>query len=228
MINLICVGSGSSGNCYLLRHKYGTLILDCGVPFKEIQTALDYDFSEVVGVLITHKHRDHARSVKDLRLLGMPFYSPDLRQYGGFTITAVPLKDKKTGRWLHTNGDGSECPVYGFLIEVERHRIAYFTDFEYLPYTFREKPVTDFLIGCNHEDDAEVGDMKAYHVYSGHSSLSTVKEIIRVNSTPDLRNVILCHLTWAADRERMKSEISDVVGKTVNVHVAERGTSFLI
>ena len=227
-MTLTCIGTGSSGNCYLLKSDCGTLILDCGVPVRKIKETLNWDFSEVVGVVVTHQHKDHANAMKDLKLLGIPFFTPFFRQYGGFIVTAVPLKDK-TGKWLHTNGDGSECEVYGFLIEAEGHRIAYFTDFEYLPYTFRKTPITDFLIACNHEDDMEYEDSaKEYHSILGHSSLSTVKEIIRVNRTPELKNVILCHLTWAADRGKMLKDITSVVDSNVNVCIAEAGTTYLL
>ena len=36
MSELICLGSGSSGNCYLLKHDGKTLILDAGVRWREI------------------------------------------------------------------------------------------------------------------------------------------------------------------------------------------------
>ena len=63
---------------------------------------------------------------------------------------------------------------------------------------------------------------KYAHVLQGHSSLSTVKEIIRVNRTPDMRNVVLCHLSADnADPEAMQKEIQEVAGQWCNVAVAE-------
>ena len=234
-MKLTCISSNSKdGNCYLLEHDGEALILDVGVKWKQIQQALNYDISHVVGAVITHDHADHNRSLKNLLVTGLPFFTPsfftDIQRikYGGFDITAVPLK-AKDGKWLHTNGDGSECKIYGFLIKAGGRRLAYFTDFEYLPYTFRKTPVTDFLIACNHEDDAEYEDSaKEYHSVLGHSALSTVKEIIRVNKTDSLKNVILCHLTWAADRTKMFVEIQDVVDPTVNVCIAEAGHTYLL
>lgn len=37
---LRCLGSGSSGNCYLLSTDTETLILDCGIPIQEIKRGL--------------------------------------------------------------------------------------------------------------------------------------------------------------------------------------------
>lgn len=231
-MTLTCLGSGSSGNCYLLDNDGEVLILDCGISIKEIQSAMNWDFSSVVGVIVTHAHKDHKRCLSELDKFGVPSFTPYLysgfqrKTYGGYAITAIPLRSKE-GKWLHTNGDGSECPIYGFLIASGGRRIAYFTDYEYLPYTFVKTPVNAFLIACNHEDDADIDDeAKSMHVYSGHSSLSTVKEIIRVNKTPAIETVILCHTTWAADRDRMIREITEVAGEGVMVDVAEAGKTY--
>lgn len=51
------VGSGSSGNSYVLISGNGeSLILDCGCPYREILKAIDFKISAVSGVLISHEH----------------------------------------------------------------------------------------------------------------------------------------------------------------------------
>lgn len=51
-MKLKCIATGSSGNCYLLQAGSGeTLILDCGIPIKEIKKGLDWNIKDVVGVL---------------------------------------------------------------------------------------------------------------------------------------------------------------------------------
>ena len=60
------VATGSSGNCHLLIADNGEiLILDCGVSIKEIKKGLGWNIKKVVGVLCTHKHLDHSKSLKD-------------------------------------------------------------------------------------------------------------------------------------------------------------------
>ena len=104
-------------------------------------------------------------------------------------------------------------------------KLIYATDFEYLPFRFSSLHVQHWLIECNHMDDlVDRGSGKYAHVLQGQSSLSTVKEIIRINETPDMRNVILCHLSAdSADPEIMQKEIHEVVGQWCNVSVAEPG-----
>ena len=54
MASLKCVGSGSSGNCYILTCNNEKLILDCGLPIKVIKQGLDFDLGGIQGVLISH------------------------------------------------------------------------------------------------------------------------------------------------------------------------------
>ena len=51
-MRLKCLGSSSAGNCYLLTSCSGeTLILDCGIPIKEIKKGLDCNVKGIVGAL---------------------------------------------------------------------------------------------------------------------------------------------------------------------------------
>lgn len=54
---LKCNGSGSSGNGYTLISEAGEiLLLECGVPVKEMLKSINYQTSKVVGCLISHEH----------------------------------------------------------------------------------------------------------------------------------------------------------------------------
>ena len=55
-MTLKCIGSGSSGNCYILTCCNEKLILDAGLPIKAIKQGLGFDLGGIKGVLITHAH----------------------------------------------------------------------------------------------------------------------------------------------------------------------------
>ena len=56
-MTLKCLGSSSSGNCYLLTSESGeTLILDCGIPIKEIKKGLNWNIRGIKGMIISHAH----------------------------------------------------------------------------------------------------------------------------------------------------------------------------
>ena len=56
-MKLKCLGSSSAGNCYLLTsNSRETLILDCGIPIKEIKKGLDWNIRGIKGMIISHAH----------------------------------------------------------------------------------------------------------------------------------------------------------------------------
>lgn len=56
-MKLKCIATGSTGNCYALTSNSGeALILDCGIPIKEIKKGLDWNIRGIKGVIISHTH----------------------------------------------------------------------------------------------------------------------------------------------------------------------------
>lgn len=228
-MRLKCLGSSSAGNCYLLTSDNGeTLILDCGIPIKEIKKGLDWNIKDVVGVLCTHKHLDHSKSVKDFRQMGIPVFKPYentetfVKKYSGFKIQAFDLTTID-GKWTHTDADGEPCACYGFLVEhKEMGRMLYITDTALIKWRF--KNINHILIGVNYDKDMIYPDNegKKNHIFGGHMEIDTVCEFVKANNSDSLHNVIMCHLS--ADNadsdkfiERMKKACP-----AANVYVAER------
>ena len=152
--------------------------------------------------------------------------------YGERIIGLPEKRSIRISEWIVTPFylPHDNTPNFGFLIDFpdDAGRLLYATDFEYLPYTFKSLKINYFLLECNHQADlVDRSEAKYEHSLRGHSELETVKEIVRVNKTPDMRNVILCHLSdgWS-DPDRMKREVQEVVGKWVRVDVAEKGKIF--
>lgn len=232
-MKLKCLGSGSSGNCYLLSADNGeTLILDVGIVLKEIKRGLDYDLRRILGVLVTHSHLDHAKSVSDFERMGIKMFTPykisnhvsaECNYMGDFKIKDFALTDLD-GNFMHTNADGSECPCYGFQItHKEMGKMLYITDTEFVKWRFRD--VNHILISCNYIkdnlDDENIA--KRNHVLRGHMELETVKEFIRANVSDSLQNVILCHLSAEnADADKMVAEVQKIV-PGAHVDVARAG-----
>ena len=55
-MNLICLGSSSKGNTYILDAGDEALILEAGVPFMEVKKKLNFNISKIVGVTVSHAH----------------------------------------------------------------------------------------------------------------------------------------------------------------------------
>lgn len=229
-MKLKCIATGSTGNCYTLTSNGGeTLILDCGIPIMEIKKALNWNIKNVVGVLCTHKHLDHSKSLKDFETMGIPICKPYktllMNQFLSNSYFTVRTFDLTTidGNWTHTNADGTPCPIYGFLItHKEMGRMLYITDCELIKWRYRD--INHVLLGVNYDKNLISGDdAKKNHVVRGHMSIDTACEFVKANVSDQLQNVIMCHLSKEnADAgkfiEKMKKSVPNV-----NVCVAEPG-----
>jgi phosphoribosyl 1,2-cyclic phosphodiesterase len=228
-MKLKCIATGSTGNCYTLTSNGGeTLILDCGIPIMEIKKALNWNIKNVVGVLCTHKHLDHSKSLKDFETMGIPICKPYetllMNQFLSNSYFTVRTFDLTTidGNWTHTDADGTPCPIYGFMIEhTEIGRMLYITDCEFVKWRF--KNVNHILLGVNYDPELLSGDdAKKNHVVRGHMSIDTACEFVKANASDQLQNVIMCHLSKEnADAGKFIEKMKKVAyGANVDVAVA--------
>ena len=51
---IMCLGSSSRGNCFVLEAKKEKIVLDLGVGFSQILKNIDYNIESVRGCLVTH------------------------------------------------------------------------------------------------------------------------------------------------------------------------------
>ena len=76
MATIKTLSSGSHGNCLAIYDSRGKYILvDVGLPHKEILKALNYDLKDCCFVLASHDHfADHTKSLDYFIKLGIPCY----------------------------------------------------------------------------------------------------------------------------------------------------------
>ena len=234
-MRLKCLGSSSAGNCYLLTSDSGeTLILDCGIPIKEIKKGLNWNIRNVVVCIVSHSHSDHSKSVEDLEAMGIQILAPYLgdsckpMKIGGFTVKPFDLTTID-GSWTHTDANGEPCPIYGFLItHKEMGRMLYITDCELIKWKFKD--INHILLGVNYDKDLIDRDNmgKANHVFRGHLSIDTACDFVKANYSDSLQNVIMCHLSSEnADSDSFIEKMKKVA-YGANVDVAERNKEWLL
>lgn len=215
---LRCLGSGSSGNCYLLSSGNETLIIEAGIPYKRILKGLDFNLTDVAGVVVSHSHLDHSKSAEDFKRAGIPVFAPyDLEE------NDVWFRSQFTVQSFHLEHD---VPCVGFYIRhPDMGSLVYLTDTEYCRFKFPN--VNHILIEANYDSRLIPEDHPArVHILKGHMELQTTKGFLQANKSSELRNVILCHMSEDnMDYEVMQKEISEVVGKRVKVSAAESGLS---
>lgn len=227
-MKLKVLGSGSSGNCYILESDTEALVIEAGLPFREVKKALDFNIRKIVGVICSHGHKDHSGYVAEYEKAGIPVFKPydgmkdmDLKKGAGFKTQAFPNQSKDR-HWFHGNNDGAECPCYGFYVQhPDIGSLVYITDTECVRWRFSE--VNHILVEANFSKDL-VSDIpeKRKHVLTGHMEIETTCEFLKANNNPGLMNVVLLHLSSeSSNAEDFKTKAEKVVD--CPVYVAQRG-----
>jgi len=239
-MNLKILGSSSKGNCYLLQGKRETLIIEAGIPFKDIKKGLDFDLSKVVGCLVTHEHKDHCKGVDDVLHAGIEVWATTK------THGAMRTGESRRARFLYTEGSSVRIGEFevrpfsiqhdavdpvGFLIHHPECGVVLFaTDTYYLKYKFRG--LNNIIIEANYCEDVlnereEAGTGNQYvsdRVRRSHMSIQNCEKALLANDLSAVNNIVLIHLSDSnSDEKRFKERIEKVTGKTV--HVADAGMS---
>lgn len=228
-MKLKVLGSGSSGNCYLLQGKEETLILECGLSYKTILKSLDFNLNNVVGCLVSHEHKDHSKAIFNLGAAGIDVYTScgTLNAIGdGLGYRAKIVKSEhafKIGNFaivpFATEHDAAE-PL-GFLIyHKDLGKLLFITDSYYCKYSFQD--VDHILIECNYSNEIlqqkELPKNLKNRIIKSHFELDNVKDFLKATDLKGTKEIVLIHLSDGnSNAEQFKEEIERVTGKPVYI-----------
>lgn len=207
-MKLITIASGSKGNCYLLETDSGSLLLEAGIPWKEILKGLNYDLSNVLACLVSHEHQDHSKAINDVLKAGIDVYTSkgtaEALNVKHYRLNTVKSKDQfQIGDFLvlpfNTEHDAAE-PL-GFLIKYQNNKLLFATDTFYLRYKFLG--LTHIAIECNYvrsvmEDMLDQGLVDINRVartMKSHMSLEHLIDFLKANDLSNVQKLYLLHLS---------------------------------
>lgn len=228
------IASSSAGCSYILTSgDLAPLILDAGVSFKAIQTALDFRVSSVAGVLVSHAHGDHCKAVYQLLNSAVDVYASEgfwrVTNHGQShsanvlevdTVTEIEGWKVKPFLAVHDSPD-----TFGFLIgDQSGNRALYLTDSAYSPHRFDS--LTHIFVECNYSkeiirrkvDSGEIDQERFRRTVANHMSLETLCDLLRANDLRRVREIHLLHLSDSnSDEALFKETIAKLTGKPVYV-----------
>jgi phosphoribosyl 1,2-cyclic phosphodiesterase len=226
-MKLIILGTGSTGNSYLLKPDNGkTLIIDCGVNFKKVKESVDFNINSICGAIQTHSHGDHSKFTKDFIKAGINVYmsSQNQKEIGIKSHRIITIEANKQ---LHID-DFKIMPFevnhdvycFGFLIHhPECGNTLYLTDTSYSNYIF--KGLNNLIIECNYSE--EILDNKLNNkeflrdrIIGSHLSLETLLEMLAKNDLSKVNNIVLIHLS---DSNSNAVQFKNIVRKATNCNV---------
>ena len=223
-MKLKVLGSGSSGNCYILESDNEALVIEAGVPFKDVKVAIGFDVRKIVGVVASHSHGDHCKYIEQYKKAGIhavclgkefPEYDAEkMKHYkvrmSQFVFKPFPL--------VH------DVPCYGFYItHPDIGCLVYASDTECIKYRF--KNLNHILVESNYSDDLiDNESVNREHVLRGHMSLQTALGFISTNDNPALRNVVLLHLSDKnANSAQFLQKTKETIKYGADCYIAEKG-----
>lgn len=243
MLHFVSFGSGSSGNCCLLYTEEEMIIIDAGVGVRTLKKHLkSYGLSirDALGILITHDHADHVRSVGCLSHdYNLPVYTtvgahdgitknwsvrkkiePELVKVvekaspfklGSFTITPFGVPHDST------DNVGYRI-VYNDIVFVLMTDIGHLTE-EMKSYIAEANYL---VIEADYEPQMLQAGPYPQHLKDriagpyGHQSNKECAEALSQFATPKLKHVWLCHLSD-------ENNHPDLAEKTVKQLLREHG-----
>lgn len=226
------IASGSSGNCYKISNEDTALLIECGIPYKKIQQALNFKVTDIDGVLVSHEHVDHSKACKNLLKAGVDLYMTkgtkealkldshriktfnQYHLYLDLEIGSFKIKPFKT---VH---DARE-PV-GFVIydSLAREELVFITDTQYSIYNFSP----DYLmVEINYDretinENPGLNDKLRERIKENHMSLETAINLLERSDLSRLKKIYVMHLSDRnSDAEYIKKSLQELTGVPIEI-----------
>ena len=238
-MKLTVLGSGSSGNSYILTDKGGdSLVIEIGLNFPQIQKHFKQDLYKISGVLVTHEHGDHNKAINKVLYYGLNVYA-----------TAGTFKGSKVNPDLEVNakvikygepffvGNFGVMPFdvqhdvnepCGFVIShKESGNILFLTDTTYCKYNFNN--LDHIICEANYcedlLDESVDEEFLRRRIIKSHLSIQNVELMLARWDIKSVKSIILTHLSERnANPEDFKNRIISKFGKTTEI--ALKGSVF--
>lgn len=205
------LASSSAGNAYIVSDRDTRILIECGVTHRKLQKLSGFSLSEFKACLVSHEHKDHAKSALDLIERGMDVYmsvgtAEALEAYGAQLIEH--LEQFNVGSLdvvpFTTFHDAAE-PL-GFLIKsrVDGDVLAFATDTVNLRYKF--PGLTILAIEANYDKQVldrceKLPDKVRHRITNSHMEIDTLCDYLRSLDLSECREIHLLHLSDATSRE---------------------------
>lgn len=227
------LASSSQGNAYIVSDRDTRILLECGVSHKKLQKLSGFSLSEFRACLVSHEHKDHAKSVDELISRGMDVYMSqgtaealeadcvnlieDMEQFNIGSFDIVPFA---------TFHDAKE-PL-GFLIKsrVDGDVLAFATDTVNLRYRF---PGLNILaIEANYDKVIlarceKLPEKVRHRITNAHMEIDTLCDYLRSLDLSVCREIHLLHLSDATSHEeKFLNKVKNAVPKGIKVTASKK------
>jgi ribonuclease BN (tRNA processing enzyme) len=246
-VKLVCFGSSSSGNSYLLDAGDEILLIEAGINMSNVIKYAHGRIKNIVGCLISHHHTDHSKHLRGVLKYGINVLAiEDVFEWHNIENrmlckTIEPAHGYKVGNFKvyvlelkHANNDRTPCPCVGFIIQhFAMGKLLFVTDTMFFGKPSGDKFIKYSVPGINHImleanysdeildyniDNGFVTGYERPRLLASHMELKTTAQTLQMLDTTQVQNVILLHLSSRnASPEEFRASIEKVVGMPVKI-----------
>lgn len=227
------LASSSAGNAYIVSDQETHILLECGISHKKLQKLSGFSLSDFQACLVSHEHKDHAKSVLDLISRGMAVYMSQgtaealetegaeliehMEQFNVGSLDIVPFT---------TFHDSAE-PL-GFLIKsrVDGDVLVFATDTVNLRYKF---PGLNILaIEANYDKNIlercdRMPEKTRHRITNSHMEIDTLCDYLRSLDLSQCREIHLLHLSDATSHEgHFINKVARAVPKGIEISACKK------
>jgi len=194
-MQITCLGSGSTGNSYIVHQEGYTYLLDAGVNIRKITS--NVNLNELDFCFISHEHKDHALNLEKLEnRLEYLYYGKNINDFQKMSYKAENKGKIKIYAFPIEHG---KCKNAGLIVETENECLLYATDFTICKYNLKHFRFTHLMVELNYDDElmkVAEKNLKRLRQINTHMSFNGLKTFIsKCINTQLLEEIILIHLS---------------------------------
>lgn len=206
-MKLVVIGSGSSGNGYVLDGTTESLCIEAGTKLMEAKRALHFNLQKVRGCIVSHSHNDHAKYAKEYAEGGIKVLAlADVLEAKGITRNAMVItigNAYRLGGFLVTPfALQHDVPCVGYVIQhAECGKVVFITDTFACKHRFNN--VTHYLLEANYSDailerNIAAGDIKPAmreRLLTSHMEIGNSIRYLQASDLTQVQRIVLIHLS---------------------------------
>jgi phosphoribosyl 1,2-cyclic phosphodiesterase len=221
-LRFFSLGSGSSGNCYYFGNACQGILIDAGIGSRILRKELrqiGIDFSQILGLFVTHDHHDHIKSVGTLgERYHIPVYATAKAHEGMDNSYGMTQKLSASSRRYLENGQEIELGEFkivsfsvshdgtdnaGFFIRYRQHAVMVATDLGYVNDSLRNyiQEADIAVVEANYDPEMLQDGKYPYYLKqrilsdTGHLSNHDAGAFLADGWHENLHHIYLCHLS---------------------------------
>lgn len=220
-MNFTAYASSSKGNLYALEDGQSSILIECGLPYKEMARLLPKPPTSYDSCVISHLHGDHCnkRSAASLLERGVSvLFGESLRD--GVTFGTIKVKSFEVKH---------DVPNYGFIFRssADGETCVFLIDTFYCPIIGSEFGTPEIVaIECNFMSDIIRGCNRADRLLGTHMSLEQCIKTLETMDLSQTREIHLLHMSrsyckscgdYHCDEDQCVYDVQDATGVPVFV-----------